>query len=161
MRAPSSRSTLTGGTGGLGRAVATVAEGQPVAGAADVIVRAIGPQHEQPGTNVVQLVCDIVRRSPHGRRAFNLGGVAAFTGAPLIDDVVLVGDRRHLPEPVPNVGMSRGQSKRLALTATADEHRNVASRRRVELPPPRLDARQCLGQYVETVTGRAELVPVF
>ena len=94
-------------------------------------------------------------RPVDGRRALDLARVAALLGAPAVEHVVLVLDRRRIAEAVPDVGVPGDQPQRLLLAAAADQDRDVPRRRRVQPTEPRLDPRQRMARS----SSREPLVP--
>ena len=75
--------------------------------------------------------------------------VATDGRAVLVEDAELVLEGRRVAEAVPDVGVLRDDAERLLLSPAADQDGDVAHRRRVELGPALLDARQRLAEGVE------------
>jgi hypothetical protein len=95
-----------------------------------------------------------------GAGDLDLGRVAAHVGAVPAQDLQLALDRLRVAEAVPDVRVLRHQAQRLALAAAADQHRDLAGRRGVQLAPAGLDPGQCPGQVVQPAAGGAEVVAV-
>src|SRR5919112_1455627 len=88
------------------------------------------------------------------------GLVAAHVGAVLPQNAEFALHRVGVAEAVPDVRVLRHHAQRLLLAAAADQHRDLAGRRRVQLRPAGGDPGQRLGEHVEASARGAELVPV-
>ena len=74
--------------------------------------------------------------------ALDLARVTAYSGAPLVDDLVLVSEDIRRTRGVRHVGVLCHQPQRHLLAAAADQHRQRTNRRGVELAQTHFDPLQ-------------------
>src|SRR5690606_27980620 len=110
----------------------------------EVRARVDGDLEERDPEGAVLLERDVVERTEtayrRARRELDLRLVAADLVAPVAQHVEFAHERVGIGEAVPDVGVLGHDPQRLAFTPTADEDRDVARRRRVELRPAVTDA---------------------
>src|SRR5665647_1852654 len=93
-------------------------------------------------------------------RALDLGRVASYLRAPVVEHTRLVRDHLRITEGVPDGRVLRDDPQGPALSPTTDQHRDLAGRRRVQGRPPRPDARHRLREVGDPRARRAEGVAV-
>src|SRR5439155_6254561 len=120
-----------------------------------VVLRPANADRERRDAQVEQLRAQLVRLALDAARTLDLARVAAGVRAVLVEDLHLALHDLRVAEAVPDVAVLGDQLERLLLAAAADEHRDLACRRRVELAEPRLDARQRLREVVEAAARGA------
>src|SRR5690606_30362435 len=141
--------------------VAGVAEGKPIREGREVVVRSAHTHREltDAGGEIRLPVLDL--GAAHSGRPLDGRRIRALCGAPLVEDAVLPTELVGIAEAVPYVRMAGGVPQSPLLPAPADQDRDGAGGRRIELRPPGFDAGKRIPQVRQPVSRGAEAVAVF